>query len=379
MTRCEIFDVTVKRGSPLMPREIGGWRLLDRVDVAGQQRGHAGRLVLDDPERDLLPVRLLAPVGVVARELDAIAVGVSNELVAAAADRRLARVEVLGRRAGRDLLRHDVDRRQVVGRERIRRRIAEADRVGIDDLLGDDRLRVRGERSRAVRDERHPVDRERDVLGSQLAAVVELDPLAQLELPRLVVDRLPRCRDARNHLRVRIHLHELVEDVLGDVVVREQVVEVRIDRRHVGRHRDLQLLAACRHGEERRHCNRHCGRETLDERTVHWTLESEPDKSAARCASRVESGVNGEAGVEVPCAISARRRPRNLARTRRCGKPRGRQSVDGHVSGGSPSSQPAHRSRGRSASVRSRWISTVELGRQIELRSNGSTVPFPGR
>jgi len=77
--------------------------------------------------------------------------------------------------------------------------------------------------------------------------------------------------------------------VLGDVVVREQVVEVRIDRSHVGRHRDLQLLAACRQREERRHCNRQCGRETLDERTVHWILESEPDKSAARCASRQAS------------------------------------------------------------------------------------------
>ena len=105
-----------------------------------------------------------------------------------------------------------------------------------------DRLRVRGERARAVRHRRHAIDRERDVLGRQLAAVVELDALAQLELPRLVVERLPRRRDAGNHPRVRVHLHELVEDVLGDVVVGKQVEEVRVDRRDVGGDRDLELL-----------------------------------------------------------------------------------------------------------------------------------------
>ena len=89
---------------------------------------------------------------------------------------------------------------------------------------------------------RHAVDREHDVLGGQLAAVVELDALAQLELPRRVVDRLPRRREARDHPRVGVHLHELVEDVLGDVVVREQVEEMRVDRRDVGGDGDLQLL-----------------------------------------------------------------------------------------------------------------------------------------
>ena len=100
---------------------------------------------------------------------------------------------------------------------------------------------------------RHAVDRERDVLGGELAAVVELDALAQLELPGLVVDRLPRRREPGNHLRVRVHLHELVEDVLGDVVVGKEVEEVRIDRRDVGGDRDLQLLRARRGGEGERH------------------------------------------------------------------------------------------------------------------------------
>ena len=90
------------------------------------------------------------------------------------------------------------------------------------------------------------------------------DALAQLEFPRLVVDRLPRRREARDHLRVGIHLHELVEDVLGDVVVREQVEEMRIDRRDVGGDRDLQFLRRCGNGDQR--C---AGDRYRDEETVH--------------------------------------------------------------------------------------------------------------
>ncbi len=244
-------------GIALDSREVGGGRLLDRVDVVGQQRGHARRLVLDDPERDLLPRRLLAPIVVVAHQFDAVAIHVAHEFEAAAAHSSLARVEILRRCTGRDLFRHDVDRRQVVGRQRIRRRVLEADRVRVDDLLRDDRLRVRGERPRAVRNQRHAVDRERDVLGGELAAVVELDALAQLVLPRRRVDRLPRRRDPRDHPRVGVHLHELVEDVLGDVVVREEVEEVRVDRRDVGRDGDLEILR----GDGRRGGERQCGGE----------------------------------------------------------------------------------------------------------------------
>jgi hypothetical protein len=127
-----------------------------------------------------LPGRLVAPVVVVAHEVDAIAGRVLDELVAAAADRRLAAVEVFGRRAGRDLLRHDVDRRQVVRRERIRRRVLEADRVGVDDLLRDDRLGVGRERTGAVRHVRHAIDREHDVLGVSSEPSVNLTPLRSL-------------------------------------------------------------------------------------------------------------------------------------------------------------------------------------------------------
>src|SRR4029434_10889203 len=93
---------------------------------------------------------------------------VLDELVATAADRRLAGIEVLGRRSARHLLRDDVDRRKVVGRERVRRDVLEADRVGVDDLLRDDGLRVRREWDRAVRHVRNAVDTEREYIGGAL-------------------------------------------------------------------------------------------------------------------------------------------------------------------------------------------------------------------
>ena len=78
---------------------------------------------------------------------------------------------------------------------------------------------------------------------------MELDALAELELPRLVVDRLPRHRDPRNHFGIGVHLHQLVEDVLGDIVVRKQIEEMRIDRRDVGGDGDLELLSDRRRNE----------------------------------------------------------------------------------------------------------------------------------
>ena len=189
-------------------------------------------------------------------------------LEASAADRGLAGVEVLGRRAGRGLLRHDVNRRHVGGDQRVRGRRLEANRVRIDNFLAGDGLGVSHEGTRAIRDLRHAVDRERDVLCRELAAVVEFHPFAQLELPGQRIDHLPRGREARNHFRVRIHLHELVENVLGHVVVRKQVEKVRIHRRDVGGNRDLQLLR--RHGKrDCTHSERCYGEGGIESGTAH--------------------------------------------------------------------------------------------------------------
>jgi hypothetical protein len=73
---------------------------LDDLHVARQQRGDARRVLGKQAQRHLLPRRLAAPPGVVARKLDAVALGVARELVGSGADRGLAGIEVLRRRLG---------------------------------------------------------------------------------------------------------------------------------------------------------------------------------------------------------------------------------------------------------------------------------------
>ena len=102
---------------------------------------------------------------------------------------------------------------------------------------------------------------------------MELDAFAQLEFPRLVVDRLPRRRETGNHFRIGIHLHELVEDVLGDVVVRKQVEKMRIGGRHVGRDRNLELLRRGRRCEgQQRHDHDRDGQANEFAKGVHGFL-----------------------------------------------------------------------------------------------------------
>src|SRR3546814_1793676 len=71
-------------------------RIVDHVDVAGQQRSHAWAVAGDRPEGDGFPGTLVAPVVVVALEDDLLAAREFLELVHAGADGGLAGVEVLG-------------------------------------------------------------------------------------------------------------------------------------------------------------------------------------------------------------------------------------------------------------------------------------------
>jgi hypothetical protein len=126
------------------------------------------------------------------------------------------------------------------GDERIRRRVLEADRVRIDDLLRDDRLGV-GENGPGCSALGHAVDRERDVLGGELAPSWNLTPLRSLNshvvgsitfhdvaMPGSSSNRRPSGRACRR--------------CAPRVVVGEEVEEVRIHRRDVGGDGNLQLL-----------------------------------------------------------------------------------------------------------------------------------------
>ena len=153
----------------------------------------------------------------------------------------LPRVEIVGRRRCRRF-RDDRDLRHVGRHQRIRRRRLEADRVRVDD----DRSRVicfvyavNGDG--LFGDLRHALDRRDDVGRGEVAAVVELHALAQLEFPRRRIDRLPlawrgrarsapsRCAAPDSRRRAR------------DVVVRREVVIMRIDRRDVGAEADREI------------------------------------------------------------------------------------------------------------------------------------------
>ena len=85
-------------------RQILDRDVLDQVDVAGEQRGDARAGAGDRAEDDALPGRLLAPIGLVALQDDAVALGVAHEPVGAGADRGLAGIERLGLRVGADTL-----------------------------------------------------------------------------------------------------------------------------------------------------------------------------------------------------------------------------------------------------------------------------------
>ena len=237
-------------------RHVRRRHVLDRLDVAGQQRCDARSILRQEAQRHFFPGRRAAPVRVVSRELDAVAFDIADELVGTGADGRLAAVEILGRGFRRRLRDHH-HLRHVGRHQRIRRGRLEADRIRIDDDDFLDLLGERGERRRAVGHRRDALDRRDDVGRGEVAAVMELDAVAQLELPGQRVDRLPLGSEAGLELRLLVALDEVAEDVRGDVVVRRDVVVVRVERGHVGAESDGQ-------GRRRRGMRRRAERQRED-------------------------------------------------------------------------------------------------------------------
>jgi len=81
--------------------------------------------------------------------------------------------------------------------------------------------------------------------------------VAQLELPRRVVDRLPGAGQSRHWPLERILIDQRLEDVHGDLDVRCEVVEMRIDRRHRGAKAECDFLRCRGRRCENRHHDRH--------------------------------------------------------------------------------------------------------------------------
>ena len=101
---------------------------------------------------------------------------------------------------------------------------------GVIAHLGDRlALEVGAEARRGARDVRCPLKGEDHVIGGKRATIVKLHTLAQLELPRQVIDRLPRNRQPRQQLLLGIGHDQAVENFPGQCVVGSKVVVVRVD------------------------------------------------------------------------------------------------------------------------------------------------------
>ncbi len=209
---------------------------------------------------DALPGRLVAPIGVVALQHDAVALGVAHEPVGPGADRGLAGIERLGLGIGADVLaflaveRHRAgavllggqDARWSKARWQQRIRLVGRDHHGerIGRRHAGDRAHVDAERRRRVLHPRRAAERIDHVVGGEVVAVGELHARPQLELPGRVVEGAPRHGEARLHQLVLVLVGQPVEDVLEQRVVGREIVEVRVHRRGLGREPDLEFLRA---------------------------------------------------------------------------------------------------------------------------------------
>ncbi len=232
---------------------------LDDVDLAGQQRRHPCGRFRDDPEDrrryagriDRRQVGRAAVVVVKARQhklvhalgglklegtgpdglvdkplrTGAFQVGLGHDLlVHQQLERRRPRAREVHEHGAVVLLLNRFQRRdQALARRRVRLRIL--DHVFLDDA----------------------VKRVDDVVGRHLRPVVELDPGAQLDFKRLVIDPLDRLRQLHVHAAFRVACHQPVKHVANDCLRFAAAVIRRVDRHGRTRQRHDDGLASCPH------------------------------------------------------------------------------------------------------------------------------------
>ncbi len=200
---------------------------IDDVELAGPQRGDAGRQLRDEPERHLLDLGDAGlPVVGVGVEDDLLAVGPAPELERAGPDRLLEEgLLVRGGRLGEHPQHREVSRQRA---ERLLGRHDDGEVAVLLDVL-DVLVHERLDQLRVVADALERVD---DAVRGERGAVVELDALPQVEPPRRVVHGRPRLREAGHELRVVRHLDQRVVDVAEDRGRRDRVVVRRVEREH---------------------------------------------------------------------------------------------------------------------------------------------------
>ena len=212
----------------------------DAVRRSGEQGGDARRVVADDVEDHLVDVAFdLAPVVAVAHERGPhvrLALAQTVRARAVGTERRgvldtLAAIHRLGRLVGlAPLLAHDVEVGEQLGQDRERRIRDDVDRMVVDlaDFLdlAHVRLHVGAVALGALVAEDH-------VIGGERGAIMELDPLAQLETPDRRRRLLPARGQHRRELVVAVAHDQRFVDVLVDADLQRLIERVRIHRQRV--------------------------------------------------------------------------------------------------------------------------------------------------
>ena len=238
-----------ERGALAQSLDVRRRDVLDGVRLAREQRRGAHRVARQDQQRHPVPRLAPAPVAVVPLELDAAATHEAHELVGAGADGRLARIEVFAGRVRGRLLGDDQHFREVLEQCTVGRRRLEPHGVAVNYLLGDDRPDVGLVAAGTADDLEGTLEREHDILGGELAPVVEPHPFAQSELPRQGIRRAPGG-EACHRAALLVGADERVEHVLlgGEIGLRRD--EVGIHRGDVGGEANFQLRGVSACGEK---------------------------------------------------------------------------------------------------------------------------------
>ena len=242
MGACALHRLNVGDGDRHDVRASG----LEQRDPRGLlgHRDHAD--VLDGRRPRLLPV--VAVAAQEGRQLHRLLALRADELVGTGADRE--RAGLLRAHLVEVLVRHNDSAHRAV-RAREPHRHARHGLLGLDQqrvALGGDRVdesRHGRERVLGLRAEHQPVVAERQVVGGEVVAVVELDAVPDIEAPGQLVGRgLPRGSQARNVVAAEVLHDRVVEDLVppglvgldedGEIVLAESLEGDRRDNRLAG-------------------------------------------------------------------------------------------------------------------------------------------------
>ena len=240
------------------PRHVGGRHKLHKRHIASQEGCGAGAVIGDHPHAHIGPMRLLAPVAIIAHQLRPVAGAIGGQPIRPGADGVLAAVELLGQRVRPQRLRQHRHLGQVNRQQRIHARGFQPDGVRVHNLGRHHRLGVNGETAGGIRHRRHPGNGIGHIGGGEIRAIMPLHPLAQLQLPGLRVHQSPAFRQIGNRPRFRVHLDQRVEDMAVQRQVGRKRMVMRINRRYRAGQRHHQRLRPRHAGGKQHGRNRGC-------------------------------------------------------------------------------------------------------------------------